>query len=286
MSVVAIVGATGLVGLELQRLLKAREFPLKDLRLFSSKDSSPNFRGVDFAFFCASGAVSKSLIPKAVAEGAICIDSSSAFRMDPNVPLVIPEINGAALKDHEGVIASPNCTTTLMLLALAPLRALWPIERVICSSYQAASGAGARALEKMENSAFLHESDQNENGYNEEEEKMHWESRKILGDGELVVSATCVRIPVPRVHCLSMHCTFKEEVDMSRAIEAIKGAPGLTWAKPTHTTDDASGKELIFCARARVVRRDPRSLELFVLGDQLLKGAALNSVHIAEGIKL
>ena len=282
MPTIAIVGATGLVGKELQKVLKIRNFPVDELRLFSSKDSAPNFRGVDIAFFCVSASVAEVLIPKALEEGSLCIDSSSAFRMEPHVPLVIPEINPSALKGHKGLIASPNCTPTLMLLALAPLHAVSPIEKIICSSYQAASGAGARALEEMRSKASLHESPQNNSGYNEEEEKMHWESQKILGDDSLVVSATCVRVPIPRVHSLSLHCTFKEEIALDQAEELLKNSPGLEWVDHAFTTDEASGKEADFCGRLRVARDDPKSLELWVLGDQLLKGAALNSVQIAE----
>jgi aspartate-semialdehyde dehydrogenase len=282
MPIVAIVGAAGLVGKELQRLLKNREFPIGELRLFSSKDSAPNFRGVDIAFFCVAGEIARSLIPNALEEGALCIDSSSAFRMDPDVPLVIPEINPLAILDQQGIIASPNCTTTLMLLATHSLEQLCPIERIVCSSYQSLSGAGARALESPHQRAFLHESPQNEQGYNEEEEKMHWESRKILGNNSLIVSATCVRVPVPRVHSLSLYCTFKQEIDIAKAEELLKNAPGLAWATPEITTDDASGKEQVFCGRLRRPRHDPKSLELWVIGDQLLKGAALNSVQIAE----
>lgn len=284
---IVVIGAHGLVGKELQHVLTKRAFPCEDLRLFHSSDL-PDFSGVDLAFFCTSADVSKTLIPKALQCGVSCIDSSSAYRMDPSVPLVIPEINKEALDAHKGIIASPNCTTTLMLMAVAPLCRTWKVTRAICSSYQAVSGAGWRALETLEMAptfdAFLHESAQNAAGYNEEEEKMHLETQKILQERAFPVSATCVRVPVRRAHSLSVNITFETEITLEEAKQALQNASGIEYADPPPSANEASNKEPIFCSRLRRDRTNPKSLELWIVGDQLLKGAALNSVQIAEEI--
>ncbi|NGX39587.1 MAG: Aspartate-semialdehyde dehydrogenase 2 [Chlamydiae bacterium] len=305
---IAIVGSSGAVGTELQELLTERNFPQKELHLYRSS-SNPSFAGVDLAFFCVSEELAKELIPKALQENTLCIDASSAYRMDPSVPLVIPEINTEALKKHSGIIASPNCTTTLMLLPLASLHQEFHIRRVIATTYQAVSGAGAKGLDELKKqteahlqgiplsqevfpypcafNVFLHESPYSSSGYCEEEEKMHEETQKILGDPKIQVSATCVRVPVFRVHSLSLNVEFEREVDLEVATKMIGSAEGVEliqdWDKDRFPTAvDAQKKNRILCGRIRSDHTHPRALEMWVVGDQLLKGAALNMIQIAE----
>jgi len=314
---VAIVGATGAVGQILFELLHKRSFPLNALKLLASPKSAgkrvhgytiedldeTSFEGSDFVFFGAGSDISKKYAPLAVQQGAIVIDKSSAFRMDPTVPLVIPEVNPEELKKHQGIIATPNCTATIMLMALAPLHKRKKIRRIIASTYQAASGAGASAMEELweESRArldgrpfsrkifskpyafnvFTHNSRLHDNGYVDEEMKMLEEVRKILKEPEIGLSATCVRVPTLRSHAESLNIEFCEPFDLQEANELLQNAPGLkffTDASPM----DAEGKDEVLFDRLRQDLSHPNALQLWVVGDQLLKGAALNALQIAE----
>ncbi len=324
---VAIVGATGAVGHVLLNLLEKRSFPLSSLRLFASPKSAgtklkfhselltveplteTSLRGVDLAFFAAGGDISKRFIPKACAQGTIVIDKSSAFRLDPDVPLVVPEVNAHALKTHKGVIANPNCTATIMLMAIAPLHRKNPIRRIIASTYQAASGAGAQAMSELKDEAhalltgrsyersvfsqqyafnvFTHNSRLYENGYVDEEMKVLEECRKILGDETLNISATCVRVPTLRSHAEALNIEFSRPFSVEDAYAILQTSPGLLKHEDRisgkfATPVDAEGKDEVFFGRIRQDLSHPNALEMWVVGDQLLKGAALNAVQIAE----
>ncbi len=324
---VAIVGATGAVGKELLALLEKSPLSLRKLTCFASPKSIGKtitfrrehlsieslsthcFTGVDLALFCAGKEIAKMWASKAVAEGALVIDNSSAFRRDANVPLVIPEINPEALSQHRGIIASPNCTTTLMLMALFPLHNVNPIQRIHAATYQAISGAGQKAMDELLQemrlsleggtyqpmsypyplawNLFTHNSPMQENGYVEEELKMVHETHKILNDETIAVHATCVRVPVLRAHSIALHVTCKEPVEMKRMISLLQCAPGICISENVpHMPLDASGQGAVFCSRIRQDLFDPHALSLWVVGDQLLKGAALNVLQIAEKIFL
>ena len=324
---IAIIGATGAVGQVLIQLLEQRSFPTRSLKLFASPKSAGKsllFRGqpicieplsedsfdeLDLCFFAAGGDVAKKFAPLAVAKGAVVIDKSSAFRMDPKVPLIIPEINADALDKHQGIIANPNCTATIMLMAIAPLHRKNRIRRLIVSTYQAASGAGAEAVDELweESRAvlekkdymrkvfsqqyafnvFTHNSPLSENGYVEEELKLAEETRKILNDPEIQVSATCVRVPTFRSHAEALNIEFSNPLDIEEAYSILHSSPGLMlyenrekglFASPI----DAEGRNEVLFGRLRKDLSHSHSLEMWVVGDQLLKGAALNAVQIAE----
>lgn len=327
MQTVAVIGATGAVGSEIVRLLEKRNFPLEKLRLFASERSRGKtilFRGeilpleildedalrsIDLAFFAAGAKVSLEWIPKAREKNVLCIDSSSAFRMDKTVPLVIPEINGVMLKQHPGIIASPNCAATVLLLPLAPLHQRFQAKRIVLSTYQAASGGGAALLRHLVDETkaqleershpthlpfqyafnlFPHTSALHSNGYVEEELKILGESRKILNDETLQISATCVRVPVLRAHSISANIEFHRPFSLEEARELIRHALGVTLFEESArnrfpTPHDATGQDNILCGRLRVDPSQPNTLELWAVGDQLLKGAALNAVQIGEG---
>ncbi len=276
---IAIVGSTGLVGKELIKLLRGYE-----LVLFDSK-SVISFEGIDLVFFCVHSEIAQKLVPEARNAGAICIDSSTACRLDPDVPLVIPEINSDALEKHQGIIASPNCTTTLMLLALAPLHRHVRIKRVVAATYQAVSGAGKKALEEFEReptfNVFPHESKMGADGYVDEERKMHLETQKILEDETLAVTARCIRVPVMRVHSQALNVEFEGPIEKEEVIELLKNAPGLV-LKENLSALDAMGQKPVFCGHIRNDFTKHNTLDMWVVGDQLLKGAALNMVQIAE----
>ncbi len=322
---IAIVGATGAVGVEILRLLELRKFPVTSLRCFATARSSgktlscsgktisievlgeENFKEIDLAFFAAGSAVSKRYIPEALSSGAFVIDSSSAFRMEPEVPLLIPEINAAAL-GHRKLVASPNCAATILLLPLFPLHRLFRIKRIVASTYQAASGAGFALMRELENETrahldkqpyksllpfpyafnlFLHNSELHESGYSDEERKMLFETRKILEDDSIQLSATCVRVPVLRAHSISANVEFHHPVILEEAREAIASMPGVKLLEDYGqnrfpTPSDATEKEEIYCGRVRLDPSQANTLELWCVGDQLLKGAALNAVQIAE----
>ena len=330
--VVAIVGATGAVGVEMVGCLEQRRFPLAELRLFASARSAgktlrfrgeplivrelteASFTGVDVALFSAGSAISKQFAPVAARAGAVVIDNSSAFRMDPQVPLVIPEINPQALKGHRGIIANPNCTAIISATPLWPIHQANRIVRLIISSYQAASGAGAAAMEELREStrAYLEERTfvprvlphpyafnvfshntriDPETGYNDEETKVREETRKIFGDQELRISATCIRVPVLRAHSVSITFECTRPIAEEEARRLISGAAGVKLVDDRERNyfpmpRDASGGDPILVGRIRRDQSDPsgRSIALFVSGDQLLKGAALNAVQIAEAL--
>ncbi len=328
--VVAVVGATGAVGVEFLSCLEQRKFPMKELRLLASARSKgkkmtfkgteitveelteSSFQGVDIALFSAGGSISKKFCPIAAKAGAVAVDNSSAFRMDPTVPLVIPEINPEAVKLHKGIIANPNCSTIIAITPLWPIHRVNRIKRLIASTYQAASGAGAAAMQELIDSthAYLHNQPfepkiiphpyafnlfshtskiDAATGYNEEEIKMVKETRKIFGDNDIRISATCVRVPVLRAHseALTVECERAITPDEVRAL--LKNAPGVKIVEDIEKNyfpmpKDASGQGDILCGRIRTDSSDPtgHSFCMFVAGDQLLKGAALNAVQIAE----
>jgi len=335
---VAVAGATGAVGQEMLSLLQERNFPLKSLRLLASKRSvgktfvfrgkelsveeltPKSFRGVDIALFSAGGDRSKTFARHAVKAGAVVIDNSSAFRMDPAVPLVVPEINAEDIAAHKGIIANPNCTTIITLMGLYPLRA-YGLKRVIMSSYQAVSGAGAWAIEELRRQTIewalqeirndvFHESKTvdprpdkfphpiafnliphidafQENGFTKEEVKCLKESRKILHDPDLLVSATTVRVPVFRSHSVSVHLETEKKLPVSKARSLIRRARGVR----LHDDPEkgkypmprmVAGKDDCLVGRIRADETVENGLWLWIVGDQLRKGAALNAIQIAE----
>ncbi len=328
--VVAIVGATGAVGVEMIGCLERRRFPLSELRLLASARSAgkklefrgeplpvrelteASFAGVDLALFSAGGSVSKKFAPLAVRAGAVVIDNSSAFRMDPAVPLVVPEINPLAVRGHRGIIANPNCTAIISITPLWPIHQANRIVRLLIASYQSASGAGAAAMEELRESTraylegrayqqrvlphpyafnvFSHNARIDPaSGYNEEEIKVREETRKIFADPELRISATCIRVPVLRAHSVAITFECQRPISADEARRLIAGAPGVKLVDDRERNyfpmpRDASGGDAILVGRIRHDLSDPagRSIALFVAGDQLLKGAALNAVQIAE----
>ncbi|MCM1982318.1 aspartate-semialdehyde dehydrogenase [Lyngbya confervoides] len=324
---VAILGATGAVGAELLQLLEERNFPISNLKLLASPRSAgqvlefkgecftleavseKSFQGMDIVLASAGGSTSKAWAEAIVQSGAVMIDNSSAFRMDPSVPLVVPEVNPDAVEDHRGIIANPNCTTILMSLAVWPLHQACPIQRLLAATYQSASGAGARAMEELKQQTqailnqqdppaeifpyplafnlFPHNSPLNAQGYCEEEMKMIHETRKIFGAPDLRVSATCVRVPVLRAHSEAINLEFAEPLSADRARQILAEAPGVKlledWDKNYFPMPmDASGKDEVLVGRIRQDLSHPCGLELWICGDQIRKGAALNAIQIAE----
>jgi aspartate-semialdehyde dehydrogenase len=329
---VAIVGATGAVGQEFRKVLAERRFPAAAYRLLASARSAGRtvdwidrpllvqefspaaFDGVDLAFFSAGSAVSRRFVPVARHAGVLVIDNSSAFRMDPEVPLVIPEVNPQAAHDHHGLIANPNCSTIIMAVVLWPLHRVNPVRRVVVATYQAASGAGARALAELESqtravlageqprpevfpvpcafNVFSHDSPVGADGYNAEEAKMVAETRKIFGDQSIQIAPTCMRVPVMRVHTEALSVEFASPIDEREAREMLAAAPGIRVVddRPNSrfpTPLDATGVDEVLVGR---IRSDPsipdhRGLQLICCGDQLRKGAALNAIQIAEALR-
>jgi aspartate-semialdehyde dehydrogenase len=324
---VAILGATGAVGTELLSLLEERSFPLSQLKLLASPRSAgstlkfkgedlkieavdeQSFKDVDIVLASAGGSTSKAWATTIVESGAVMIDNSSAFRMDPKVPLVVPEVNPIAAKDHQGIIANPNCTTILMCVAINPLHQIQPLRRIVAATYQSASGAGARAMEEVKQQAqaildgqtppteffpyplafnlFPHNTPINDLGYCEEEMKMVNETRKIMNLPDLKVTATCIRVPVLRAHSEALNLEFEQPLDLGAARNAIAQANGVTlledWEKNYFPMPiDASGKDDVLVGRIRQDLSNPNGLELWLCGDQIRKGAALNAVQIAE----
>ncbi|MGE5656618.1 MAG: aspartate-semialdehyde dehydrogenase [Actinomycetota bacterium] len=324
---VAILGATGAVGTELLELLESRHFPLSELKLLASPRSAGStllFKGeklpveavgersfdqVDLVLASAGGSTSKLWAPKAVAAGAVVIDNSSAFRMKPEVPLVVPEVNPEAAATHQGIIANPNCTTILMTVVVWPLHQVQPIQRLVAATYQSASGAGARAMEEMKAQArailegkvptteifpyplafnlFPHNTPINDLGYCEEEMKMVNETHKIFGAPDLRITATCVRVPVLRAHSEAINLEFAEPFSVAQAREVLSQAPGVRLVEDWQTNyfpmpAEASGKDEVLVGRIRQDISHPCGLELWLCGDQIRKGAALNAVQIAE----
>jgi aspartate-semialdehyde dehydrogenase len=345
---IAVVGATGAAGTELLRVLERRSFPVASLRPIGSArsvgksvqfcgDSIPvakldsgSFEKIDIAFFSAGGDVSRNYVPIACQADAIAIDKSSAFRMDPHVPLVIPEINPRDVKLHQGVIANPNCTTTVMLMALYPLHKIFRVHRVFAATYQAVSGSGTRGVEELARqtrtwaedelrcssrpegdaketafdqpwsagpaTVFPHPIAFNllphvdsflESGYTKEEVKMQDETRKIMHSSALRVSATCVRVPVYRAHSVAVTAEFQRPISVEQAREVLSKAPGLELVDEPHnnrypTPLNVAGKDNCQVGRVRLDCALENGLSFWVSGDQLLKGAALNAVQIAE----
>ncbi|RAV22763.1 aspartate-semialdehyde dehydrogenase [Paenibacillus contaminans] len=335
---VAVVGITGAVGEQIIRLLAERNFPVQELKLLASarsagktirfkdrditvQEATPeSFQGVEIAFFSAGGDVSKALVPHAVTAGAICIDNTNAFRMDPETPLVVPEVNIDKINGHQGVIANPNCSTIQMVAALKPLYDRYGISRIIVSTYQAVSGAGSRAIDEM-----LRQSKQvldgNEvapdvlpvsslpvkhqiafnaipqidkfldNGFTNEEMKMIKETKKIMDDESLEVTATCVRIPVVYGHSESVYVELKQDFDIDEIKRLLADAPGIVLVdNPAEQqyplATEAAGKTDTFVGRVRRDLSNPRALNMWIVSDNLLKGAAWNAVQIGEYIAI
>jgi aspartate-semialdehyde dehydrogenase len=326
---VAVAGATGAVGIEMIKTLEQRGFPVKNLRLLASarsvgkkltyKDTEiaveelteKSFKDIDIALFSAGGDISKKFRNSVVDSGAVMVDNSSAFRMDDDVPLVIPEVNPEDIQKHNGVIANPNCSTIIMLVAVAPLHRAKGLKRLVAATYQAASGAGAKGMaeldlqtrqilakEDIDPQAFAHRiafnliphiDSFNANGYTKEELKMLFESRKMLHLPELMVSCTCVRVPVMRAHSEALNLEFEHDITPAEARAILVNAPGVTVIDdPSNNVYpmpvDATNQDNILVGRIRqdISRNDKRGLDIFVSGDQVLKGAALNAVQIAE----
>jgi aspartate-semialdehyde dehydrogenase len=322
---IAVVGATGATGTELLRVLERRNFPVASLRAIGSARSagkSLRFRGepiqveqlgngsfdkIDIAFFSAGGDVSRNYIPIACQSDAIAIDKSSAFRMDPHVPLVIPEINAEDLRQNRGIIANPNCTTTVMLMALSPLHRVFGLGRVFATSFQAVSGSGTRGVEELKRQVaekdlqprpelyphpiafnlLPHVDSFLESGYTKEETKMQDEARKILHLPKLRASTTCVRVPVYRAHSVAVSAEFERPVSVEQAREILAKAPGLELVDEPQKNRypmplSVAGKDNCQVGRVRVDCALENGLSFWVSGDQLLKGAALNAVQIAE----
>jgi aspartate-semialdehyde dehydrogenase len=324
---VAIAGATGAVGVEIIKTLEKRNFPVNTLRLLASSRSAgktmtfkgkeimveelthDSFDGIDIALFSAGGGRSKEFGPSAVKAGAVVIDNSSAFRMDPEVPLVVPEVNPEDVKWHNGIIANPNCTTIIMLVALKPLHDISPIKRITVSTYQSASGAGAVAMEELRTQTgqllngdeaernvfphqiafnlFSHNSTIGDNGYCEEEMKMVNETRKMLHDDSIMVCPTAVRVPILRAHSEAISIEQERKVSVDEALAALRVAAGVTVvddrvANVFPMPLDFTSEDNVGVGRVRDDISCDNGLALFACGDQLLKGAALNAVQIAE----
>lgn len=327
---VAIMGATGAVGQVMLQVLEQRNFPVKTLRLLASARSvgkeftfqgkpvkveeltEKSFEGVDLVLASAGGSLSKQFAPFAVKSGAVVVDNTSAFRMDPKTPLVVPEVNADALKDHQGIIANPNCSTIQMVVALKPIYDAVGIERIVVSTYQAVSGAGSRAVEEFQLQAKavlegkeyppklfpypiafncipqIPQSNAFEsNGYTTEEMKMVNETRKIMGDPQIRVSATCVRVPVASGHSESVNITTRKKLTAQEARKLLENAPGVALlddvsAQKYPLATIAEGRDETFVGRIREDISQERGLDMWVVSDNLRKGAALNAVQIAE----
>lgn len=324
---VAILGATGAVGTELLELLASRNFPLAELKLLASPRSagktlgfkgeklpiqavdSSAFKGCDLVLASAGGSTSKRWAEEITKAGAVMVDNSSAFRMVPEVPLVVPEINPEAAQKHQGIIANPNCTTILMGVAIYPLHQIQPIERIVVATYQSASGAGAMAMEEVKQQSrdilegkipqaeilpyplafnlFPHNSPITANHYCEEEMKMVQETRKIFAAENIRITATCVRVPVLRAHSEAVNLEFASPFPVELAKTAIAKAPGVKlvedWQKNYFPMPmDATGQDDVLVGRIRQDISHPNGLDLWLCGDQIRKGAALNAVQIAE----
>jgi len=326
---VAIVGATGAVGQEFLNVLAERKFPIASLKLLASSRSAgktvmfagkeyvieelthDSFAGVKIAFFSAGGSISKEFAPSAVKAGAIVVDNTSAFRLKDGIPLVVPEVNPEAIKKHAGLIANPNCSTIIMNVPVWPLHKANRVRRLVISTYQAVSGAGAWGLYELDaqmkayaagaeirkekfphpivNNLFSHNSKIAENGYNEEENKMVLETRKIFADPRIMITATCIRVPVPRAHSESINIEFERPMTPQQVREILSKAPGVKIVDDVANNHfpmpaEASGQDEVLVGRIRqdISREDGRGIDLFVSGDQIRKGAATNAVQIAE----
>jgi aspartate-semialdehyde dehydrogenase len=326
---VAIVGATGAVGQEFLAVLAERNFPIKSIRFLASARSAgksiefkgqtykveeltkDSFKGVQIAFFSAGGSISKEFAAAAVSAGAVVVDNTSAFRMKEGIPLVVPEVNPEQIHKHNGLIANPNCSTIIMNVAVWPLYKVNRVRRAIVSTYQAVSGAGAWGLYELDaqlkayangqpiakekfphqiaNNVFSHNTAIAANGYNEEENKMVNETRKIFADPKIMVTATCVRVPIPRAHSESINLEFERPITPEQVREILAKAPGVKIVDDRAANHfpmplEASGQDDVLVGRIRqdISRDDGKGIELFVSGDQIRKGAATNAVQIAE----
>ena len=324
---IAVVGATGAVGQELLRVLERRSFSVATLRPIGSARSAGksvrfhdesipvqeladrSFDKIDIAFFSAGGEISRKYVPLASQADAIAIDNSSVFRMEPHVPLVIPEINAEDVRRHRGLIANPNCTTAITLMALYPLHRAFGVRRIFGASYQAVSGSGARAIDELQRQVELGSDNRElkpqvyphpiafnllphvdsflESGYTKEEMKMQNEGRKIMHLRTFRASVTCVRVPVYRAHSVAVSAEFEKPVSLERAREVLAKAPGLELVDEPQSNRypmplSVTGKDNCQVGRVRVDCAVENGLSFWVSGDQLLKGAALNAVQIAE----
>ncbi len=328
---VAVVGATGAVGSELLKILEEREFPLGELRLFASERSAgelialargevrvdlldpEGFHGIDFAFFCAGGAISAEYAPLAVEAGAVVIDKSSYFRQDPDVPLVVPEVNAADLAERaRGIIASPNCTTIPIVVALKPILDVVGVARIVAASYQAVSGGGKRGIEVLSrettnllnlraagdggSSVFPHRIAFNcipqvdaflADGSTKEEAKVIAETRKVLHLDELPIAVTCVRVPTFFGHAVALTVETEGKLDARDAERLLRESPGIVLhdassERPYPTPADVGGSDAVYVGRVRNDPSHPTGLQLWVAADNVRKGAALNAVQIAE----
>ncbi len=327
---VGVVGATGVVGACMLKVLAERDFPVSEIKLLASDRSrgrklefkgetleievldENSFKGLDIAIFSAGGGTSKKFSPIAAKDGCVVVDNSSAWRMDPKVPLIVPEVNPDDVKWHEGIIANPNCSTIQMVVVLKPLHDAGKIERVVVSTYQAVSGAGKAALDELreqtqailnnetyEPSVFPHQIAFNclpqipqsgaftDNGYTSEEMKMVNETRKIIGDDSIMVTATTVRVPVHTSHSESVNVQTRDKITAAQAKEILGNAPGVVVQDDPENqvyplATDAAGKGETFVGRIREDISHPRALDMWIVSDNLLKGAALNAVQVAE----
>ena len=327
---VAVVGVTGVVGQEMLRCLEERDFPVSELRVMASSRSAGKkvtfkgkeltiieatkdaFADIDIALMAVESDQSKEFSPAAVAAGATVVDNSSAYRMDPECPLVIPEVNPEAAKNApKGIIANPNCSTIIMNVPIYPLHKVNPVKRIVVSTYQAASGAGRPAMDELEATTkawaagkviepkvfpyqlamnlFCHNSPIGENGYNQEEMKMVNETRKIFNNPEINIGVTCVRIPVMRAHCESINIEFENPITEAEVVSILEKAPGVKIlddrkANRSPQPVDATNQGDIIVGRIRsdISQPNGKGIEMFVSGDQILKGAALNAVQVAE----
>jgi len=325
----AIAGVTGAVGQEFLKILEQRDFPFDSLKMLASSRSAgkkiefkrkeyiveeltkKSFSKIDIALFSAGAARSREFAPPAVEAGAVVVDNSSAFRMDPDVPLVIPEINPQKIQENKGIIANPNCSTIIGIVPVWPLHKANPVKRMVVSTYQAASGAGMSAMLELENqtreilnskqptcsafpyqiafNVFSHNSQLDADGYNLEEVKMVKETRKIFDCPDIAITCTCIRIPVFRAHCESINLEFTDPITPDQVRDLLSTAPGVSLIDDRENNRfpmpiDATGKDDIFVGRIRQDQSIPENhgINIWVAGDQLRKGAALNAVQIAE----
>ena len=319
---VAVVGIRGAVGYVMYEILKERKFPIKELRLLSSNpEECPSyefngeeikatelthdaFKGIDIALFSPGAEVSKEFAPSAAKAGAVVIDNTSAFRMDKNVPLVVPEVNPQDIKKHKGIIANPNCSTIQMVVALKPLHDYAKIKRVVVATYQSVSGAGREGIEELERqlggdrkvNKFPYQILNNlipqidvpqDNLYTKEEMKMYYETKKIMGDNSINVTATCVRVPVLWAHSEAVNIETKKKLTREKAIALLKKAPGVKVVDDIQHNKypvplDVGGKDDTYVGRIREDITIKNGLNMWIVADNLRKGAALNAVQIAE----
>lgn len=326
---IAVIGATGAVGRVFLRILEERSFPVEALRLCASERSigrSLTVNGrqhtvepvterllgeVDVAFISANSDVSRAVAPVAARQGALAIDDSSAFRMDPTVPLVVPEVNADDLRGHRGIVAIPNCTTTPLVMALKPLHDLNPVTRLVVATYQSVTGTGAPALEELmtqsrqvldgrlaEPRQYPHQIAFNalpqvesftDNGYSTEEMKIVDETRKVMHAPEIQISATCVRVPVAVSHSAAAHVEFAHPIEPGAVREVLSGFPGVTVVDDPHSSVypmpiDAEGRDAVFVGRIRRDISHPNGIAMWIVSDNLRKGAGLNAIQIAEEV--